>query len=146
MSYIPPENQTKKVIRLTFTYEGDNITLLARQKVEKLLPSSSTSVNPQESSKFWFELSDSQLNTVYSQTLDNLIKEDMEVFSEDPYSSIIRQKVEDIKGTFSILIPDISNVTNFDIFTAPVTSDFALRAEQKKNVFHYNIREGQDNQ
>jgi len=70
----------------------------------------------------------------------------MEVFSEDPNNSIHRQKIEDIRGTFSILIPDIPNATNFDIFSSPITTDSALRAENKKNVFHLNLKEGLNNQ
>jgi hypothetical protein len=139
-------DQKNKAIRLTFSYEGDNITLVSRQKVDKFLPSSALSVNPPVSSKSWFELSDPQRNLIHTRSLDNLIKKDMEVFSEDPNNSIHRQKIPDIKGTFSILIPDIPNATNFDIFTLPVTTDSALMAENKKNVFHLNIKEGQDNQ
>jgi hypothetical protein len=139
-------DQINKAIRLTFSYQGDNITLLSRQKVDKFLPATTISVSPQGSSEFWFELSDPQRNVVHTRSLDNLIKKDMEVFSEDPNNSIHRQKIGDIKGTFSILIPDIPNALNFDIFTSPVISDSALMAEQRKNVFHLNVREGQDNQ
>jgi len=139
-------NSVGKAIRLTFSYEGDNITLVSRQKVDKFLPSSALSVNPPVSSKSWFELSDPQRNLIHTRSLDNLIKKDMEVFSEDPNNSIHRQKIPDIKGTFSILIPDIPNATNFDIFTSPVTTDSALMAENKKNVFHLNLQEGSDNQ
>ena len=136
-------DKKNKAVRLTFSYQGDKINLISRQSVEKLITIPPESKNPEYISETWFELSDSKRNVIHRQNLNNLIRKDMEVFSDDPNNSISRHKVDEIKGTFSILVPDVSEADSLDIFTLPTSSvkEARFSDENKKNVFHLKLNE-----
>ena len=79
-----PSQQNNKALRLTFSYEGNNIQLISQQKIEKVLPPSGPSDNIQPNQTgFWYELTDSNHNILYRQVMDFPIKADTEVFSDD---------------------------------------------------------------
>jgi hypothetical protein len=132
-----------KALRLTFSYEGNNIRLISQQKIDKLLPPSGPFDNIQQNQTgFWYELSDSSHNILYRQVMNFPIKNDTEVFSKDPKESIIRQKITDIRGTFSILIPDIPQANNFDMFSSPISSEGVRSIEEPPTkIFHLNLNE-----
>jgi hypothetical protein len=136
-----PSKQNTKALRLTFSYEGNNIQLISQQKIEKVLPPSDNI--QQNQTGFWYELTDSENNTVYRQIMNSPIKIDMEVFSNDPKESIIRQQITDIRGIFSIVVPDIPQAKNFDMFSSPIVSE-GIAGIQKPatKIFHLNLNEG----
>lgn len=135
--------QNNKALRLTFSYEGNNIQLISQQKIEKVLPPSGPSENIQPNQTgFWYELTDSRHNILYRQVMDFPIKTDTEVFSNDPSESIIRQEITDIRGTFSILVPDIPQANNFDMFSSPIMSEGVRGIEAPATkIFHLNLNE-----
>jgi hypothetical protein len=137
-------DKKNNAIRLTFSYQGDSINLISRQSVEKLVTIPPESKSPEHISETWFELSDSKRNVIHRQNLNNLIRKDMEVFSDDPNNSISRHKVDEMKGTFSILVPDVSEADSLDIFTLPTSSAKEARISEmnKKNIFHLKLKEG----
>jgi hypothetical protein len=135
--------QNNKALRLTFSYEGNNIRIISQQKIDKLLPPSGPIDNiDQNQTGFWYELTDSKHNILYRQVMNFPIKIDTEVFSNDPKESIIRQKITDIRGTFSILVPDVPQANNFDMFSSPVLSEGVKGIEKPATkIFHLNLNE-----
>jgi hypothetical protein len=69
----------------------------------------------------WVTLSDAQGTPVYRRTLQNPIRYDREVFSNNPaHPSIQRVPVEKPKGTFVLLVPDLPEARNVHLFSHPL--------------------------
>jgi hypothetical protein len=136
--------QSNRAIRLTFSYEGNNIKLISRQNIEKVLHSPVQNYIQENHTGSWYELSDDQQRLLHRQIIDNPIKVDVEVFSDNTTESISRHRLSDIRGAFSIVIPDIPDGKNFDLFSSPVISE-GMRGLQEPptKIFHVNLKEGQ---
>ncbi len=132
-------------IRLTFSYEGNRIGLISKLKIRKRLPHPvSNDIQKGQTPGFWLELSNKSRRLLYRQIINNPIRIDTEVFSENPSESIIRQELSDLKGTFSIVIPDILQARNLDLFSSPVLSE-GMRGLQKpaSKIFHLDLKAGE---
>jgi hypothetical protein len=140
LSDIPKRNI--KAIRLTFSYKGPEIRLISRQRLEKALPPHTQSVTQPEQAGFWYELADSKQNVVYKRAINNPIRVDTEVFSDDPRQSISRKKLSDISGTFSLVVPDIPDSNFLNLFSSPIIEE-GVKGLQKpaKRIFHFNLKE-----
>jgi hypothetical protein len=136
--------QSNRAIRLTFSYEGNNIKLISKQNMEKVLHPPVQNYIQENRTGSWYELSDDQQHLLHRQIIDNPIKVDAEVFSDNTTESITRHGLSDIRGAFSIVIPDIPESKNFDLFSSPVISEGikSLR-EPATKIFHADLKEGQ---
>jgi hypothetical protein len=132
----PPKN---RAIRLTFSYKGNNISLITQQNIEKMLPSSLEPDYDKNLILFWYEITDSRKNILHRQIIDNPIKADMEIFSLDPRDSIVRQKRTDIRGAFSLVIPDIPEADSFDLFKGAPLSEGVRESQRTQNIFHLDL-------
>lgn len=138
-SSLPAQNNM--AIRLTFSYEGSDIKLISKQNIEKVLQPPPLQSNMQQSQTgSWYEVSDKNQRVLHRQTIDNPIKVDAEVFS-DTTDSISRVKLSEIRGTFSIVVPNIPESKNFDLFSSPVISE-GIRGLQKPatKIFHLDLK------
>ncbi len=130
-------------VRLTFSYEGNRIDLISKQKIQKRLPGRiSPDIQKGQTRGFWLELSNDNRRLLYRQIIDNPIRIDTEVFSENPNESITRHQLVDIKGTFSIVIPNIPDARSLDLFGSPILSE-GIRGLQKpaEKIFHLDLKE-----
>jgi hypothetical protein len=130
-------------VRLTFSYEGNKIDLISKQKIKKRLPvPPRLGIQKEQTPGFWLELSNDNKRLLYRQIMDNPIRIDTEVFSENPNESITRHELADPKGTFSMVIPDIPDARNLDLFGSPILSE-GMRGLQKPatKIFHIDLKE-----
>jgi hypothetical protein len=65
-------------------------------------------------------LRDQSGTPVYRRVLENPIRRDVEVFSPDPKQSINRTPVEQSKGTFVILVPEIEGARTLEFHGNPL--------------------------
>lgn len=136
--------QNNMAIRLTFSYEGNDIKLISKQNIEKVLQPPSLQPHIQQGQTgSWYELSDENQRVLHRQIIDNPIKVDAEVFS-DTTDSISRVKLSEIRGTFSIVVPNIPESKNFDLFGSPVISE-GIKGLQKPatKIFHLDLKQRQ---
>src|SRR5271166_4139570 len=78
------EGQPARAIRLVFSFDGGQVSLLSQQSVEMVLPSSDPVEGTEDRTGFWYELRDAQDRPVYRKVIHNPMREDVEVFSDDP--------------------------------------------------------------
>ena len=102
----PPAKKPKKAVRLTFSYDGDNVELISQQPVEMTVPPSDPVEGYEEHKGFWAELKDKKDATLYRRVMHNPTRNDAEVFSDDPKQRISRQATPDRKGVFVVVVPD----------------------------------------
>jgi hypothetical protein len=135
------ETRISKAIRLTFSYKGNDVKLVSKNKVEKILPPSNPSLNSKNLVGLWYEISNDKQNVLYQKNLSDLIQTDVEVFSNDAKESIRRQKLSRMEGTFSILVPDLPDAQNFSLFSSPSENEAISSQKSSKQIFQMKLNE-----
>jgi hypothetical protein len=97
--------ESPKAMRLTFSYQGDQVKLVSQQPVEMTVPPSDPLKGYEEQKGFWAELKSDQDKTLYRRVLHNPTRNDAEVFSDDPEQSISREPAPKRKGVFVVVVP-----------------------------------------
>jgi hypothetical protein len=100
----PP--QPMKALRLTFSYDGDEVKLISQQRTEMTVPPSDPLKGYGKHKGFWAELKNERDKTLYRHVMHNPTRNDAEVFPETPGQSISREPAPKRKGVFVVVVPD----------------------------------------
>jgi hypothetical protein len=98
--------KANKAMRLTFSYNGDDVKLLSQQRTEMIVPPSDSVKGYGTYKGFWAEVRSGSDKTLYRTVMHNPTKNDAEVFPESPGGPISREPVPKRKGVFVVLVPD----------------------------------------
>jgi hypothetical protein len=101
---IPPDSN--KAVRLTFSYDGDDVKLISQQRTEMNVPASDAVKGYGTHKGFWAELRSRGDKTLYRTVMHNPTKNDAEVFPESPSEPISREPAPKRKGVFVVVLPD----------------------------------------
>jgi hypothetical protein len=105
LASVKPAAESPKAMRLTFSYQGDQVKLVSQQPVEMTVPPSDPLKGYEEHKGFWAELKSDRDKTLYRRVLHNPTRNDAEVFSDDPEQSISREPAPKRKGVFVVVVP-----------------------------------------
>ncbi len=108
-----------QAIRLTFSYDGDAIELVAAQRLAKFVPRSDPLDEADERSGFWIELCGRDNVRLFRRILPHPIARDREIFPENLHGEIIRQPIARPKGIFSVVIPELRDVHTIHLMASP---------------------------
>jgi hypothetical protein len=92
-------------MRLTFSYQGDQVKLVSQQPVEMTVPPSDPVKGYEQQKGFWAELKGDQDKTLFRRVLHNPTRNDAEVFSDEPEQNISRAPAPKRKGVFVVVVP-----------------------------------------
>ena len=98
--------ESPKAMRLTFSYDGDDVKLVSKQTVDMVVPPSDPVKGFARQKGFWAELKGAEDRTLYRQVMHNPTRNDAEVFSDDPEQSISRAPAPKRKGVFVVVVPE----------------------------------------
>lgn len=93
--------------RLTFEYEGDEVRLVGRQRVEMLAPVDDAPLLERGQDGYWIELRDESDGSVYRQVLHEPIATQYEVFSPEPGALPHHVAAPEVRGMFQAVVPDL---------------------------------------
>jgi len=99
--------ESNKAMRLTFSYDGNNVKLLSQQRIEMIVPSSDAVKGYGTHKGFWAELRSGGDKTLYRTVMHNPTKNDAEVFPGTPNEGISREPAPKRKGVFVVVVPDM---------------------------------------
>jgi hypothetical protein len=102
---VAPSAGSPTAVRLTFSYQGDQVKLVSQEPVEMTVPPSDSLKGYEQHKGFWAELKSDQDKTLFRRVLHNPTRNDAEVFSDDPEQSISRAPAPNRKGVFVVVIP-----------------------------------------
>ena len=111
---------SNRAYRVTFSYEGDKVTLVSQQRVEVILHPPHPVEGNEGQAGFWFTVHDAKNQPVYRRLMQSPIRHDVEVFSAEGDKSIHRQPFERPKGAFTILVPEIEGAQSVSISSHPL--------------------------
>src|SRR6266508_2208561 len=121
--------EPNRAIRLLIEYDQSRFTVRESWSLETLAPPSHPLVAAQAQSGFWFELRDGKDSVVYRRVMENPVQFDVEV--HDPERGPYRRAVEEPKGVFTILIPDLPEAQEIVFVSSPLDpAESAGPAEQ----------------
>jgi len=95
-----------KAMRLTFSYDGNDVKLLSQQRTEMIVLPSDAVKGYGTHKGFWAELRSGSDKTLYRTVMHNPTKNDAEVFPESPSGVISREPAPKRRGVFVVLVPD----------------------------------------
>lgn len=101
-----------KTLRLVYAYDGDEVKLVSKQRVDMLLPAQETKPEVLASPGLKYELRDKEECSIFSNIIENPLRSDIEVFSDNPKQTARRVEMPKKKGSFVLLIPEISEAEN----------------------------------
>jgi hypothetical protein len=100
------EPTAPQAVRFVFAYDGDDVRLLSRRRVEVLAPPSDSVEEPVSDRRgLWAEVRAVEGATLYRKAMPPM-RHDREVFSDEPGNSLSRIPVERPAGIFTVLVPD----------------------------------------
>ena len=98
--------EPNKAMRLTFSYNGDEVKLLSQERTEMTVPPSDAVKGFAKHKGFWAELKSGTDKTLYRTVMHNPTKNDAEVFPESPGGVISREPAPKRIGVFVVVVPD----------------------------------------
>lgn len=132
-------NQNERALRVALAYEGESLRVLSRQSVAmRTLPSDPLQANERESG-FWFQVEDSNKNTLYRRVMDNPLRFDTETPTDDPRRPLYRVPLEKVNGVFHLLVPlSMSNrADTVRIFSSPL--DPKGSTQPAREIFEFPV-------
>ena len=128
---IQPSQGRLPSLRLTCQYEGRKVQLISQERVKVMSPPSEILQEYKGQSGFWYEVMDSEEHVLYRRASQNPIQFDAEIFTDDPEMPIVRRKIDDPHGQFSLLVPDMPEATTLVLFSSPPEPEFAYEPAQE---------------
>lgn len=129
---------TDRTLRLTFAYDKSDVQLVSRQTVDMMLPPPSPTALREGQTGFWYELRDQEEHILYQRAVQNPIRFDEEIFTDDLKQSITRQPVDDPRGIFTLLVPNTPDGHAVVLFSSPLNPEAA--AQPAKELVRFALR------
>src|SRR4051812_36199358 len=119
------ERPPRGAVRLTFSYEKDDVRLVDRQRVEMMAPPGEPDRIPRRASGFWVELRDGRNRVLYQRVIAQPVRFEAEVFGEQPGDPLGWRPVSDPRGSFAIVVPELPDGDTVKLFSSPLTPESA---------------------
>jgi hypothetical protein len=127
--------EPNRAIRLLIEYDKSGFSITDSRPLETLAPASHALDAPRATSGFWVELRDAKKNVLYRRVMPNPVQSDVEIF--DP-EGLHRHAVEEPKGVFTVLVPDIPDAEEIAFVSSP--PDPAKRQNAAREVAAMPLR------
>jgi hypothetical protein len=127
-----------KAIRMIFSFDGEHVQLVSQQSVEMVIPPSDAVEGGEGLKGFWYDLRDAKDRPLYRRVMHNPMREDVEVFSDDPKQSVSRQVVPNRKGVFVVVVPDTDEGHAVTLSSSP--RRVKLAHQPAKEIARFTLR------
>lgn len=107
-----------RALRLTFSYQGDEVRLVGRRSVEMIAPSTGRLGGDEGEQGFWVEVRSDNHETLHRSVMEDPLRRDIEVFSPDPGRSMSRAPVEKPSGMFVVVIPEFEEADHVALMSS----------------------------
>lgn len=110
----PPEGDSGPAAwRLTFTYTGDEITLVAQQRLAMVAPPDDSALTLNARAGTWIELRDANGHGLYRQVLNDPVSAGYEVTPRSADEvAVVAATVDRPTGAFTVVVPDLPDAVD----------------------------------
>jgi hypothetical protein len=138
----PAPRRPQAAVRLIFAYDGDEIRLLSRTRLQMTLPATGEVDVADNQSGFWAEVRQADEQVLFRQPLHDPIRRDVEVFSDDPDRSVSRAPAERAEGAFTVVVPDYAEADHI-AFLGGAPGPPGLREQGSRELARFPLRPGE---
>jgi hypothetical protein len=110
--------EPNRAIRLLIEYDRSGFSISKSWHIETLAPASHSLETRLNASGFWIELRDGSDKLLYRRVLHDPAPVDVEVF--DPDRGLRRVALDEPKGVFTVLVPDLPDAEEIAIVSSPI--------------------------
>jgi hypothetical protein len=138
------DGRTRRAWRVTFDYDGDEISVRRSELIDKRVPPSDELLREGETasrSGFWVELTDEGHRTVWRRVLDDPREASLEAPAGDRPGALTRASVERPTGSFRLLLPERDDGRYLAVVASPFTP--RSRAGRARVVARFDLRTGE---
>jgi hypothetical protein len=114
-----PDESSLRTLRVTFSYEGNQVRMVSRQAVDMRPEPSDPVYDYRGQSGAWFEVRDATGRVLYRRVIRNPMPVDMEAPSGDPERPFTRVRPPERRGTFVLTMPNLSRAQSIVLYTSP---------------------------
>jgi len=135
-----------KAMRLTFSYDGNDVKLISQKRTEMTVPPSDPVKSYAKQKGFWAELRSNRDKTLYRHVMHNPTRNDAEIFPETPGESISREPVPKRKGVFVVIVPDTDKGEEVTLFRSspeeqgPESGLRALASTRATEIMRFKLK------
>lgn len=117
---------TRRALRLTFEFDGDNVKLGGIERLEKLVPPMTASPPEADThSGEWLQLHDDEDRPVFTRLLHDPLRTRVEV--HDPETGPALVVGPPGQGRFDVLVPDLPEAATVVLYASQITDERTLR-------------------
>jgi hypothetical protein len=116
-----------RAVRLTFTYEGDEVRLVSRQPVDMIAPPTDKLSGYEDEQGSWIEVRNDREQTLHRLVMEDPLRRDVEVFSPDPERSVYRAPVQEPSGIFVVVVPELDDADHVSLMSSAAPRAAAAR-------------------
>lgn len=118
-------------VRLVFEYEGEDVRLVSWQRIDMLTSLSDPVEEHRSEQGSWLELRDRNDRPIYRQVLHQAIQTDVEAPSDEPGHPLTRRPVEQPRGVFVALLPDLNEAETLALWYQPFGPKDSVRGTRE---------------
>ncbi len=109
-----------RAVRLTFTYEGDEVRLVSQRPLEMIAPPGDELSGREQG--VWIEVRDEKDDTLHRLVIQDPLRPDVEIFSPESERSVSQAPVEKASGSFVVVVPDLANADHVALMSSGAPS------------------------
>jgi hypothetical protein len=119
------ERPPRGAVRLTFSYERDDVRLVDRRRVDMMAPPGEPDRIPRRASGFWVELRDARNRVLYQRVVRQPVRFEAEAFGDKPGDPLGWRPVADPSGSFALVVPDLPGGETVALVSSPFEPEAA---------------------
>jgi hypothetical protein len=122
-----------RTLRLTFTYNGEQVNLAEIERVQMIAPAAVTPLPSTRHCGFWLEVRDAGARVLFHRVLHEPFQRTIEVHSPDNPIRIDRPGPQ--RGAFEVLIPDVPGAATLVLLGSPLQRERASEPARELACF-----------
>ncbi|HEV3401408.1 MAG TPA: hypothetical protein VG078_06260 [Acidimicrobiales bacterium] len=126
-------------VRLIFAYEGGDLRLVSRQRVDMVTPPTVAPAGPAAGGGVWAELRDVRGQVLERRAVPEFPRPNVEVFGPAPAPSVSRAPVERPSGAFAVLLPEVAGADHVALLAAPEPTGPATEAGEARELLRVDL-------
>lgn len=128
-------------VRLIFAYEGGDLRLVSRQRVDMVTPptDAGAAATPTVGAGVWAEVRNVDGQVLERRSVADFRRADVEVFGPEPASSVSRAPVARPSGAFTVLLPDVPGADHVALLAAAEPTGRAAAGAEARELVRVDL-------
>lgn len=135
-----PPSISRRTLRVTFEYEGDEFRIANQMRVEKITPPTLTP-RPEagKAAGYWVELRDKRGRCLFHRLLPDAIRDTAEIYGDK--NRLARTPLKEVTGRFEVLLPDLPEADAVVVMGHPMSGEGLRRHLQTDVLAKFKINQ-----